>query len=273
MKSMDVFFADPVVVPPDEKHLFTEQVYDLPSVIPYFNPSTFPDVGPLPALSGQGITFGAFNRLAKVSDTVLATWAEILRVVPSSQLVIKAGDLNSDTARQQVLSRFEAQGVTADRIKLIGPSDWSSHMAAYNQIDICLDPFPLGGGITSLEGLRMGVPVVAMHWPTIAGRLSSSILTTLGMTDWIAGNRADYVAIAARMAQDLTKLADLRAGLRARFDKSVLGDTAAYVSAAEQAYRTLWRQWCDRQTTASIIVGPELQQGVPRLTEPEGQSA
>ncbi len=273
MKAMDVFFADPVVVPAEEKHLFTEQVYDLPSVIPYFNPSTFPDVGPLPALSGQGITFGAFNRLAKVSDSVLATWAEILRVVPSSQLVIKAGDLNSDTARQQVLSRFEAQGVAGDRIKLIGPSDWSSHMAAYNQIDICLDPFPLGGGITSLEGLRMGVPVVAMHWPTIAGRLSSSILTTLGMTDWIAGNRAEYVAVAARMAQDLTKLADLRAGLRARFDKSVLGDTAAYVSAAEQAYRTIWRQWCDRQTTASLTVGPELLQGVLRLTESEGQSA
>lgn len=119
----------------------------------------------------------------------------------------------------------------------------------------------------------MGVPVVAMHWPTIAGRLSSSILTTLGMTDWIAGNRADYVAIAAHMAQDLTTLADLRAGLRARFDKSVLGDTAAYVGAAEQAYRTIWRQWCDRQTTASITVGPELQQGALRLTEPEGQSA
>ncbi len=275
MKAMDVFFADPVVVPAEEKHLFTEQVYDLPSVIPYFNPKTFPDVGPLPALSGScpGITFGAFNRLAKVSDTVLATWAEILRVVPSSQLVIKAGDLNSDAARQQVLSSFEAQGVAADRIKLIGPSDWLSHTAAYNQIDICLDPFPLGGGITTLEGLRMGVPVVAMHWPTIAGRLSSSILTTLGMTDWIAGNRADYVAIAARMAQDLTKLADLRAGLRARFDKSVLGDTAAYVGAAEQAYRALWRQWCDRQTTVSLSAGPELEQGVLRLAEPVGQSA
>lgn len=257
MKAMDVFFADSVVVPPDERQLYTEQVYYLPSVIPYFNPDSFPEVGSLPALSGQGVTFGAFNRLAKVSDTVLATWAEILRVVPASQLVIKAGDLNSDTARLHILSRFEAQGITAERIKLIGPTDWQSHMAAFNQVDICLDPFPLGGGITSLEGLRMGVPVVALNWPTIAGRLSSSILTTLGMTDWIASDRAEYVAIAAGMAQDLTKLDDLRAGLRARFDKSVLGDTAAYVGESEQAYRTLWRQWCDRQTTGSLTAGPE----------------
>ena len=146
-------------------------------------------------------------------------------------------------------------------------------MAAFNQIDICLDPFPHGGGITTLEGLKMGVPVVTLSWPTIAGRLSSSILTTLGMTDWIAGDRDEYVAIAVRMAQDLGKLADLRAGLRARFDASMLGDTAAYVGVAEQAYRTLWRAWCDRQTPVSPATAQVLQEHLLDVAAPAGQAA
>ena len=100
----------------------------------------------------------------------------------------------------------------------------------------------------------MGAPVVAMNWPTVAGRLSSSILSVLGMTDWIANDTDEYVAIAVRMAQDLEKLASTRAGLRARFDASVLGDTAAYVGIAEQTYLALWRDWCARQTLSTQTV-------------------
>ena len=118
----------------------------------------------------------------------------------------------------------------------------------------------------------MGVPVVTLSWPTIAGRLSSSILTTLGMTDWIASDRDDYVAIAACMAQDLGKLAALRASLRARFDASVLGDTAAYVGAAEHAYRTLWQAWCDRQAAASPADEQHVQQDMLDVAAAAGQT-
>ena len=101
-----------------------------------------------------------------------------------------------------------------------------------------------------MEGLLMGVPVVTLRYHTLCGRISASFLTTLGMPDWIAESPEQYVEIAVRKAQDLSGLAELRGRMRARFMTSVLGDTDAYVRAAEQEYRQLWREWCGLLTTS-----------------------
>jgi len=90
----------------------------------------------------------------------------------------------------------------------------------------------------------MGVPAVTLRWPTLVGRLSASILTTLGLTDWIAQTPEQYVEIAWQKAQNLTTLADLRQRLRPLFSASVIGDGQAYVKAVEQEYRQLWQKWC-----------------------------
>jgi predicted O-linked N-acetylglucosamine transferase (SPINDLY family) len=108
--------------------------------------------------------------------------------------------------------------------------------------------------VTTLEGLKMGVPVVTLNWPTLVGRLSASILTTLGLTDWIANSREDYVRLAADKARDLAALSQVRATLRERFDRSVIGDNAAYVAAVEAEYRQLWLRWCGRQTPDATAI-------------------
>ena len=94
MQAMDVFFADPVIVPPQEKPYFTEEVRYLPCAVGAFFTETFPDVNELPALSGEIITFGSLNRLAKVSAEAHRAWAEILRAVPRSRLILKTVELN-----------------------------------------------------------------------------------------------------------------------------------------------------------------------------------
>jgi len=247
MRAMDVFFADRVVVPPEEKELFVEEVRYLPCVVGYFRPQGFPDVNELPALKAEGITFGSFNRLAKVTEATYDVWAQVLREIAGSLMVIKAGELEDGATRERVLGHFRAAGIGDERIELLGKSSWEEHMAAYNRIDIALDPFPHGGGVTALEGLLMGVPMVTLRCPTIAGRLSASILTTLGLEDWVAETAGEYVALAQRKTWDLAGLAQLRNELRGRFMASVLGNSQAYVKAAEAEYRLLWREWCARQ--------------------------
>ena len=126
---------------------------------------------------------------------------------------------------------------------MLGKTSWDEHVQAYNRVDLALDPFPHGGGITTLEGLMMGVPVITLRWPTIAGRASASIMTALGLTDWIAETPAAYVELALRKAGDLNALAALRGRLRG-IVSSVLGDQQAYVRSVEQEYRQLWQRWC-----------------------------
>ena len=130
---------------------------------------------------------------------------------------------------------------------MLGKTPWEEHVQAYNRVDVALDPFPHGGGITTLEGLMMGVPLVTLRGATLSARGSASILSTLGLSDWIAQTPEQYVQIAVQKAQELGGLAELRAQLRARFTASIIGDAAAYARAVEQEYRTLWREWCRRQ--------------------------
>ena len=58
------------------------------------------------------------------------------------------------------LQRFGAHGIAPDRISLVGIDLPRQHLAAYRRVDICLDPFPQGGGVSTWEALYMGVPVV-----------------------------------------------------------------------------------------------------------------
>lgn len=250
MQAMDVFFADPVVVPPEEKHYYAEEVRYLPNVVGYYFSREYPAVKPLPALSANRITFGSFNRLTKVSDEAYQVWARVLLSIPNSRMMLKTGELDDVEVKSQVLQHFIQGGVDPARITLLGRSSWPDHMAAFGQVDITLDPFPQGGGVTTLEGLMMGVPIVTLRWPTLVGRLSASILTTMGLTDWIAETPEQYIEIACQKAQDLSALADLREKLRSRLTASIIGDSAAYVRAVEHEYRILWQRWCEKSVVS-----------------------
>ncbi len=248
LDAIDVLFSDRVLVPEDEQALYAEkQVRYLPNATSVFWPVPLPDVGPLPAASTSSagtVTFGSLNRLVKVTDETFALWARVLRAVPGSTFLMKTPDLDTPLARNRVLGKFAEGGIGPERLVLKGKTSWRDHVLAYNEVDIALDPFPQAGGVTTLEGLAMGVPVVTLRWPTISGRVSASYLTSLDMTDWIAATQDDYVEIAVRKAGDLRALAAVRAGLRARMDASVIGRSSAYVALAEHEFRALWRDWC-----------------------------
>ncbi len=246
MRAMDVFFTDPVMVPPQEKSYFSEEIRYLPSVVGSFHIEQLPEVNELPALSDGVVTFGSFNRLAKLSEEAYQAWAEVLLAIPRSRLILKTAEFNDAVVKERVAGHFIKAGVAIERIIMLGGSSWYDHMRAYNQIDLALDPFPHGGGVTAMEGLMMGIPIIALRWPTVVGRLSASILTTLGLSGWIAESPEEYVRLAIQKASDLQSLAALRKQLRSIFTSSVIGDQAAYTGAVEKEYRQLWQEWCAR---------------------------
>jgi predicted O-linked N-acetylglucosamine transferase (SPINDLY family) len=59
LEAMDAMFADPVVIPEQEKFLYTEEVVYLPSVISALFPVDPPPVNALPAQSTGSVTFGS----------------------------------------------------------------------------------------------------------------------------------------------------------------------------------------------------------------------
>ena len=248
IKKMDYFFACRNIVAPHEREFFTEEIIDLPCAAGSYFPETFPDIGELPYLKNGIITFGSLNRMHKTSEECYKTWVEVLRAVPNSRFLLKAGELSDEASRAAVLWNFTKAGIDPNRIKMLGATKWHEHVGTYNLIDLCLDPFPHGGGVTTMESLCMGVPVVAIRWPTLVGRISAAIETVVGIPDWVADTADGYVQLAAKKSSDIDGLVRLRKNLRGMFFSSPIGDQKIYVDAVEQKYREVWRRWCKKKT-------------------------
>jgi predicted O-linked N-acetylglucosamine transferase (SPINDLY family) len=131
-------------------------------------------------------------------------------------------------------------------VELRGGSAREEHLATYRAIDIALDPFPYSGGLTTLDALWMGVPVVTLPGDTFASRHSLSHLAGVGLQELAARTADQYLALAAGLAEDLGRLADLRAGLRERVARSPLCDGDRLADELLAVLRDAWRAFCSR---------------------------
>jgi predicted O-linked N-acetylglucosamine transferase (SPINDLY family) len=91
----------------------------------------------------------------------------------------------------------------------------------------------------------MGVPVVTLIGNTVVGRAGHSQLSNLGLRELIAQSPDQFVSIAAGLAADLDRLAELRESLRERMRNSPLMDAPRFARNIEAAYRKMWQWWCE----------------------------
>jgi len=244
LATMDAFFADPVLVPLEQRQHYAEEIIDLPCAVCYEPPAYLPELTPLPAPAAARVTFGCVNRLDKISDGVLVLWSRVLAALPGAGLLVKDAGLGDAAVRASFVARVARAGIAPERVRLEGRSTHAEHLKIYRDVDVGLDPFPHGGGVSTAEALWMGVPVVTRQGETPASRVSAAILTAAGMQEWIARSEDEYLRIALQWARALPRLAGVREGLRTRLHASPLGDVARYTAAVEAAYRALWRRWC-----------------------------
>jgi predicted O-linked N-acetylglucosamine transferase (SPINDLY family) len=241
---IDYLTSNPVVIPQAVRHMFAEKIVDLPAVMTI---EPLPDqLGPSdpPVLSRGYITFGVFNRVGKISDEVISHWARILHAVPLSRILLKHLELDDVSTRDRLSGQFALHGIAAERVAFLGATGRSDHLTAFKDIDISLDPFPYNGGISTLESLQMGVPVVAKLGNSVSSRSAGAILSSVGMGDWVADSVEDYQAIAVRFASMPDRLKILRYELPARVSASAAGNPLTYTRAIEAVYRKTWADYC-----------------------------
>ena len=242
LASMDYRLTDRYLDPPGKgDEFYSEKSIRLPHCFWCYGPSEPPtEVGPLPALSAGYVGFGCLNNYPKVSGAVLDLWASLLLAVPNSRLrIYMTRDRQSKT-----IAHFAGLGVEVNRIQFVEKQPFVKYLEEYHRIDIALDPFPYAGGTTTCDALWMGVPTVTLRGRTAVGRGGVSILSNVGLGDWIAENPAQYVSIAMNMAGDLPGLAALRANLRERMRQSPLMNGRQFTEEMEAAYREMWKKWC-----------------------------
>ncbi|HVT83176.1 MAG TPA: tetratricopeptide repeat protein [Phycisphaerae bacterium] len=233
--TMDYRLSDPVLDPAGVEGPYTEKTVRVPGCYwCYQPPAEAAAVIPMPR---NDVVFGCLNHFAKVSPQALEAWARILGRVPGSRLLMLAPE---GRARKRVTSVLGQRGVAAERIEFVSQMPAASYYSTHWRIDVALDPFPFTGRTTTCDALWMGVPVVTLRGNRAVGRSGASILTALGLGEWIAGNVDEYVEIAVKLAGDKAGRQRAGVGMRERMQNSPLMDAKGYAREVEEAYRKMW---------------------------------
>ncbi len=246
LSTIDWRITDALADPVGAEVLYTEKLLRLEDgFLCYAPPLAAPSVLPLPSAGTGRVTFGSFNNMQKVSPSTLDAWAAILRALPEARLILKAPTLVDREIQQRFQQGFATRGVDRAQVELrTFIAESASHLAAYGEIDIALDPFPYNGTTTSCEAMWMGVPVVTLIGDRHTGRVGFDLVSRIGHPELAAENPAAYVARAIELARDPAGLQSLRANLRDDMRASSLCDATRFTRGFEHGLRTMWRQWC-----------------------------
>ena len=253
LPEIDYIISDPFTTPPDCEGLFSERVWRLPVSRFCFSPPQGSPESRMPA-EDMPPTFGSFNNPSKLNAEVLRLWARVLDAVPGSRLLLKYGALDDSSAREWMRSCLTAAGFDLRRVEMRGWTRYLDALDQYADMHVALDPFPFCGGLTSLDALWMGVPVVTLTQPQMAGRQTEAFLRCLGEGDLVAEDKDRYVHIAAGLVSDRQRLVRYRAGLRESMRRSALLDHVRFTRDLETALRGMWRAWCEQGGTQQQVV-------------------
>ena len=248
--TMDYRLTDAWADPPGmTDDYYTETLLRVPGGFLCYQPADYaPPVSALPATRKGYITFGSFNNLAKITPGVVAVWAAVLEATPGSHLVVKNLSFSDAATREHYKQLFASHGIDHDRLEFLPPIYANQeHLNLYSEIDIGLDTFPYNGTTTNCEAFWMGVPVITLAGKMHVARVGVSLLSQIGLTEFIAESTQDYVRIATEIAHDLPLLVGIRNTIRERMANSALCNARQFSNNIEDIYREIWSDWCKKK--------------------------
>ena len=239
---IDYFIGSYHIIPAEDEKHFVEKILRLPEISQCFTPPDFDvEIKSLPAIKNNFITFGCLNKLTKVNNDVITLWSKILSSIPNSKLLLKSWELTQQKFLEKTLERFKKCNINKNRLILQGKSKTRKELLeVYNEIDICLDPFPFQGNTSTCESVWMGVPVITLKGDRYLFHFGESINSNLNMYDWIAKNEKEYVSIALKFSSNLDELSKIRMSLRKKALQSPVFDAPRF---AEYLSKIFWKMW------------------------------
>jgi len=241
LTSIDYYLTDIHTAPVGSEHLFSEQLWRLP--VPPFTYRPTKGMGainPLPASEKKYITFGTLTRSIRLNPQTIAAWAEILKRVEHSRLIIDSHNFKDLAMQKTLKASFLNHGIDSCRL------DIGYHSPPWDIIrsfDIGLDCFPHNSGTTLFECLYMGVPFITYASRPGVGRIGSSILAGVKYHEWIAHSVDEYINKTVELATNIPELVNIRSTLRKEILKSPLMDEKNFALSVENAYRAMFTKW------------------------------
>lgn len=245
LPNVDWLLADRYSIPDGEENLYAEKIWRLP----HYRFPVVPKSSECTSQTGEktessACRFVSFNNLVKITPQVLEVWAEILCKLPEAALTVGWKTLISEEIKAGFRERFMVAGGNPRQLELLGPLEHEELLQRYRAADVMLDSFPFSGGMTSIDALSMGVPVVTLAGDRMAGRQTQAFLELSGHPELVAYSTEEYIKIAVDLANNPQRLRQLRETLQNDLLHSPLCDVKQFTRDLEAAYRGIWEEWC-----------------------------
>ena len=229
LPGVDWMIADRFVMPSDLQPYCTERPIHLPHC--YQVSDRQREVAPRPERARYGLpedafVFCSFNNNHKFTAEMFAGWMRIVAAVPGSVLWLLA---DNDTARQNMLTAAQAQGVAAERLIFAPRVSPAEYLARFALADLMLDTFPFNAGTTASDALWMGTPMVTRAGRTYISRMAGSLLSAVGLPDLITESLADYERLAITLGRQPARVASYKRYLNEHGRGSALFDVPQIV--------------------------------------------
>jgi len=244
LPQMDYVLFDPYMA--HEGTVVSEKIVRLPRTWAAFRPGEKAHqraVKPAPVIQNGYVTFGYTGRTERLNHRVFHAWGRILRRLPQVRLVLDYKAFSDPKTKAYYQNFLHEHGLDTARVTLRYSEDIFEGLG---DIDILLDSFPHSGGTMLFDALWMGVPAVTLASSRPVGRIGTSLMTNLGLPEWVAQNEQEYEDKAVAFALDASRLGSLRSKMRAMMQASSVMDEKAFAQDVEAAFKTMWNTWIEK---------------------------
>lgn len=216
IKEIDYIIADQEVITKQTEDFYSEKILRLPN---FFVNMSKPEGDlfisrEIPAKKNKYITYCSFNNVLKYNLEVIKCWCEILESVKNSKLILLDSRYNEEEYCKYILEIFNNNKkkdiLFNNNIIFLGYKNRKDLLEMYNKADIALDTFPYGGITTSLEAVYMGVPVLTIKGDSFFSRATFSLNRNLGLDNFIANDKDNYIKKAIELSKNLYKIQDIK---------------------------------------------------------------
>jgi len=242
LPTIDYLLSPDSMEPANAQDAYSERLVRLPGLGHGLQASDYPPAAQveLNAPTGTQIHLLCAQTVYKLMPVQDTLFARILAALPNACLHMLVDD--RPPVREWLLARMTATlralGVDPDRqLRLHGFLDFPHFLGLSQACDLNLDSVDWSGGMSALDLLSQGLPVLTTEGASMRTRQTAAMLRVLDVPELIAVDQDAYVDRAITLAQDPATLGAMRAHLLATRER--LFDCADTVTALADFLRTV----------------------------------
>jgi predicted O-linked N-acetylglucosamine transferase (SPINDLY family) len=206
--AIDYYLSSGAMEPPGTDDHYGETLVRLPDPVFFLNPADTEGPAGTRAeygLPAEGTLLGSVQNLYKYLPRDDDLYARVAAEAPQATLVFVGGGsayVNGVFA-DRMRAAFARRGLDfGARAKILPRLPHAAFARLFDVLDAALDTPGWNGANTTMLALARGCPVVTLPGALMRGRHGLALLGKAGLGEFVAASEAEYVTLAARLAED-----------------------------------------------------------------------